>query len=145
MTKAIIEGFLIAEAARLSGLTRAMLDYLSREGVLTPSTPGRRGRGRPRRYSFGDVVMLRAIARLLHAGVSVRRLKKALRLLRPHHRDITPDSLPMQYLVTDGRTVYFRDRHSLLKLDGSEQMTFLFVLELRDVRREVLLRAAAGG
>ena len=71
MNSDTVQDFLIARAAKLSGLTPAMLNYLCREKVLLPSVPGRRGRGRPRRYSFGDVVMLRVIAKLLKAGVSV--------------------------------------------------------------------------
>jgi DNA-binding transcriptional MerR regulator len=143
MARTIIESFLIADAARASGLTPAMLDYLCREKVLVPSTPGQRGRGRPRRYSFGDVVMLRVLSRLLAAGISVQRLKKALQSLRRFHKAIRPLSLPADYLVTDGRRAYLRDKDGLLELDGSGQMSFLFVLELRDVRREVL-KAARG-
>lgn len=144
MSKSVVDSFLIADAASLSGLSPAMLDYLCRCKILVPNTPGRRGRGRPRRYSFGDVVMLRVLANLLKAGISVQRLKKALQALRRYHKDITPYSLPTQYLVTNGRNVYLRDKHQLLDLDGSEQMSFMFVVELKTVHQEVL-RAAAGG
>ena len=144
MAQTTVQDFVIAEAAALSGLTVSMLDYLCRQNVLAPSTPGRRGRGRSRRYSFGDVVMLRVIARLLKAGVSVERSKRALRAVRQYHKTITPTSVPTQFLVTDGRVVYFRNKNNLLDLDGSGQMSFLFVLELRHVRNEVL-RAATGG
>jgi DNA-binding transcriptional MerR regulator len=139
-----INHFPTAQAARLSGLTPMMLDYLCRVEVLVPSQPGRRKRGCPRKYSFGDVVILRALARLLQAGVSVQRLKLALRSLRKHHKDISPTSLPAQYLVTDGRRVYLHERDTLREMDGSNQMAFMFVLELSQVRREVL-RAASGG
>lgn len=144
MAKATIENFVIAEAAVLSGLSQSMLDYLCRQNVLVPSTPGRRGPGRPRRYSFGDVVMLRVIARLLKAGVSVEKSKRALRALRRYHKDITPTSLPTQYLVTDGKAVYLRNRENLLDLDGTGQMSFFFVLELRNVQNEVLRATARG-
>lgn len=140
----LINDFLISDAARLSGLSRTMLDYLCREKVMIPSGLGRRGRGCPRRYSFGDVVMLRIIARLLRAGVSVKRLKVAFRAFRRCHKDITPASFPAQYLVTDGHRVYMRDRDSLLDLDGTRQMSFLFILELRDVHQEVLRAVARG-
>lgn len=138
MTKDVVEGFLIVEAARLSGLTRPMLDYLCRQNVLVPSTRGRRGRGCPRLYSFGDVVMLRLLARLLGLGMSVQRLKTALRSLRPHHKSISRDALPAQYIVTNGARVFLRDKDHLLDLDGTGQMSFLFVIELGDVRKDVL-------
>src|SRR5688572_18042297 len=135
--KKIIDSFASSDAARWSGLTRPMLDYLCREQVLVPSGQGPRGRGCRRQYSFGDIVVLRLIARLLKAGVAVRRLKRAFRALRQYHQEITPASFPAQYVVTDGHRIYLRDRDSLLDLDGGKQMSFLFVLELGDVHREV--------
>lgn len=139
MRRTVVASYIIADAARLSGLSPVMLDYLCREKILVPSTPGKRGRGNPRKYSFGDVVMLRVLARLLKSGVAVKRLKKALISLRHYQSKISQDSLPAQYLVTDGSRVYLRnDKRALLDMDGSEQMSFLFVLELEQVRREVL-------
>jgi hypothetical protein len=88
--------------------------------------------------------MLRILARLLKSGVSVQRLKSALKLLRKYHGQISETSLPAQYLVTDGHKVYLRDHGMLSDLDGSGQKSFLFVVELSHVRGEVL-RAAAGG
>jgi DNA-binding transcriptional MerR regulator len=144
MAKQPIDSFEIAQAANLSGLTVSMVDYLCREQVLIPTMRWRRGRGRPRRYSFGDVVMLRVLGRLLDAGVSVRRIKQALQTLRRYHKDITRTSLPRQYFVTDGRKVYLRDKDTLLDLDGTAQMSFLFVLELRQVQDEVLRAIGRG-
>jgi DNA-binding transcriptional MerR regulator len=138
MSKLVIDSFLIAHAAKLSGLTTYMVDYLCREDILVPQVRGRRGRGRPRRYSFGDVVMLRVIARLLKSGVSVKRLKRALKTLRPYHRNISRDTLMTNYFVTDGRQVFLHDKEALIDLDGSGQMSFMFVLELEDVRQDVL-------
>jgi len=144
MEESVLEGFPIRRAAKLSGLKPAMVDYLCRQEILVPSSPGRRGRGCPRLYSFGDVVMLRVLARLLEAGVSVRRLKTALKSLRKYHKQICHDRLPAQYLVSDGRNIYLREGGSLSDLDGSGQTSFLFVLELGHVQREVL-RAVSGG
>jgi DNA-binding transcriptional MerR regulator len=138
----VIDGYLIGDAARHSLLTRAMLDYLCREKVVVPSLPAKRGRGRPRRYSFGDLVLLRALEKLLSAGVSVRRVRKALQTLREYFGDISPERLPTHYLVTDGAGVYLQEyskgKKRLLDLDGTGQMSFFFVLELRDIHREIL-------
>lgn len=143
MTDSVIRGFPVARAAKLSGLNPAMVDYLCRQGILVPSNPGRRGRGRPRQYSFGDVVMLRVLAALLSRGVSVSRLKGALKAVRKLHGLISPDSLPAQYFVTDGRKVYFQEKDTLHELDGNGQTAFLFVLELHHIQQEVR-RAMAG-
>lgn len=138
MSKRFVDSFVIAEAAALCGLSAYMLDYLCRVGVLMPSAGVRRGRGRARRYSFGDVVMLRAISQLLAAGLSVQRLKVALRALRPYHNKISATSTPAKYLVTNGTDVFFKDGNKVFDLDGSGQMTFLFVLEIADLQRQVI-------
>ena len=136
------QDFPIAKAARLSGLNRTMVDYLCRQGILVPSLPKHRGRGRQRRYSFGDVVMLRVIAKLLDNGISVMRLKQALVALRKHHSQITPTSLPGSYLVTDGRQVFLKhDEATLETLDEAGQMSFAFVIELNTVRLAVMKEA----
>lgn len=141
----VIDGYLIADAAKLSGLTTAMVNYLCREKILVPNGPGKRGRGCPRKYSFGDVVMLRLLAGLLNVGVSVLRVKKALRAVRKFHKDIRPGSLPADYLVTDGKRVFLWDgTQSLLDLDGSGQMSFLFVLDLKSAQQEVIRIAVSG-
>src|SRR6266404_1093638 len=95
-------------AADLSGLSRSMIDYLSREKlVMASGSPGRH-RGRQRRYSFGDVVTLRIVARLLASGIEVERLRKALRQLQRRTKHIRPESLPFRYLVTNGQELFFQ-------------------------------------
>jgi DNA-binding transcriptional MerR regulator len=118
-----------------------MVDYLCRHGIIVPSGPRKRGRGRPREYTFGDVVMLRSVAALLRAGVSVARLRDSLVALRRRHPEITPHTIPARYLVTDGEAVYFSSgKEPLETLDRAGQFTFGFVLEVRRVRAEVLER-----
>ena len=131
--------YTIAEAAKLSGLKSGMVDYLCRTEVVMPTEQRSRGRGIHRRYSFGDVVILRAVARLLLSGVSPAKLKKSLNDLRKHHSDITPDSLPAELIVTDGVNIFLRTREEYLEtLDGSGQMAFSFVLEMRSLRQDIL-------
>ena len=127
-----------ADAVRLSGLTRTMLDYVVRTGLLVPSGAARRRRGVRRSFTFGDVVMLRALARLLGAGVSVLQLRKSLRALRRRHPEITPTSLPGNVLVTDGYSVLLRDGDDVLEDLSNGQLAFAFVLELRRLRDETL-------
>lgn len=129
----------IKGAARLSALPVSMLNYLARTGVLVPSKPRLKKRGRIRRYTLGDVVMLRILASLLASGISVARLKSGLKALRKFHPAITPTSLPAKYLVTDGAKVYLREKNQTLEsLDAKGQMVFAFVVELEQVRAEVL-------
>ena len=129
----------IKGAAKLSGLPVTMVNYLGRTGVLVPSRPRQRKRGRVRRYILGDVVMLRILASLLRSGISVARLKKGLKAFRKYHPEITPTSLPARYLVTDGTRVYLRHQNQTLEtLDEGGQMAFAFVVEIEHVRAKIL-------
>jgi DNA-binding transcriptional MerR regulator len=134
--------FEVRAAAHLADLGLPMVDYLCRSKLLIPSSPGSRGRGRRRLYSFGDVVVLRAIARLLKHGISVTRLKVALAALRKHHPEITPTSLPASLLVTDGRTVFLRRGRDVAEDLARGQLTFAFVLDLSQIRGEVVSKLA---
>lgn len=130
--------FYAGEAARLSGLPPTMVDYLCRCRLAVPTHAQQKGRGHRRQYSFGDVVMLKTIKRMLDAGMSVLQLGRALRSLRRHHPEITPNSLPGNYLVTDGLRIYFRHgNHAVEELTGG-QYSFAFVVELEKVKQEVL-------
>ena len=129
----------IKGAAKLSGLPVTMVNYLGRTDVLVPSRHKKRKRGRARRYTLGDVVMLRILATLLTYGISVARLKKGLKSFRKYHPEITPTSLPARYLVTDGIRVYlWHENQALETLDDKGQMAFAFVLEIEQARAAVL-------
>ena len=94
-------------AARLSGWSVYMLDYLARSDVLLPAVPARaqRQHGRPRKYLFGDIVVLCALHQLTSRGVSVLRLRPSLKAIRPVHAKITASKIPARYLLTSGDTV----------------------------------------
>jgi len=115
-----------------------MVNYLCREAIVVPSDGPRRGRGVQRLFSFGDIVVLRAIAKLLQGGVSVYRLRKALKELRSVHPEITATRMPAAYLVTDGRDVLLRHRTGVLELLSSGQFSFAFVVEMESVRKEAV-------
>jgi hypothetical protein len=46
----------------------AMVNYLVRQRIVTPTAGARRGRGVQRKFSFGDLVVLKAVTKLLEAG-----------------------------------------------------------------------------
>jgi DNA-binding transcriptional MerR regulator len=134
------EWFPASQAARLSGLTRSMVDYLCRQNIVTPSCSCHRGHGTPRHYSFGDVVALRLVARLSKAGVSSLRLRKGLARLRQYHPSITLSALPASHIVTDGQDIFLRGAGDALERATDGQYAFAFVIELEQLRREVVQR-----
>ncbi len=68
------------EAQRIAGISFRQLDHWTRTSVVRPAVNAT-GRGNRRRWTFRDLVALRAIAALRQAGASlqsVRRVQRAL-------------------------------------------------------------------
>ncbi len=130
------ETFSAKEAAKLAGLSFAMLNYLGRYDIVGPSGSDQRSRGRARRYLYADLLLLRVIGRLLQNGISVLRLRRALEGLRA--RQSSADLLTKRFVVTDGYNIFFQDS-GVAELLETGQMTFAFVLELSSLRSEMSL------
>jgi DNA-binding transcriptional MerR regulator len=130
----IVETFSAAQAAKLAGLSLDMVNYLCRHEIVVASGSVERGRGRPRRYTYADAVLLRVVGRLLKQGVSVLGLKKSITAYRK--RGLADDISAFRYFVTDGYNVYFRNSGSLEDV-ASGQSSFAFVLDLQATRREI--------
>jgi len=67
-------GYSVAEVATLLGVTAARVRYFVRAGLLDP----RRGARGEYRFTFQDLVLLRAAQGLLTAGVKLPRVRRAL-------------------------------------------------------------------
>lgn len=90
------------------------------------------------KYTFADLVALRAVAHFLKQGVLVSRLKRALGALRARYPEIGLESVPARYLVMDsGKALYFADQHGAMERLSDGQLVFAFVLEFTQVRDEV--------
>lgn len=133
----VIDHFLTGELRELAGLTKPMVDYLCRHGLLQPSKSPRRerGYGKRRRFDFSDVLLARSIRKLLDADVSVLSMRTALIQLR--------QLLGEQATLRDRRIVICDgvphltqpDRPPVNLLSGG-QMTFSFVLDIKDTWRK---------
>jgi hypothetical protein len=142
-TRPVAQHFSASQAASFSGLSLAMLNYLCRHQVVIPSNANSSRRGVQRLFSFGDLVVLRAIAKLLSAGVSVSRLNRGLARLRKSHPEITKTGMPASYLVTDGKDVYLRHKSGVVELLSNGQLGFAFVVEMETLRKEAVEFAEA--
>lgn len=120
----------------------AMVNYLVRQKIVIPTAGRKRGRGIQRKFSFGDIVVLKAVTKLLEGGVSVYRLRRAFADFRESHPEITPLSMPAAYLVTDGKDVLLRHKTGVLELLISRQFSFAFVIDVDSMRREAVAFAA---
>ena len=78
------EGYRIPDVQKIVGISYRQLDYWARTGLVRPSVRDAGGSGTQRLYSFEDLVVLRTIKKLLDAGVSLQRIRKAIGFLRDH-------------------------------------------------------------
>jgi DNA-binding transcriptional MerR regulator len=162
----LFDSFSAKRAANLSGFnTVAMLDYLQRAGVFHPrGTKGGRGRGKRRSYEFRDVLVLKAIKRLLDAGASVSSLSKALSEFQKTNWSADPVTLEdahgvVRYLVASGDDIYLaKDADVLINLSKKGQLAFSFIIDidvlwqelraglgLKSVQRELSLEGGSAG
>lgn len=137
--------FTAKEVARYSGVaSHWTVDYFCRTGLIVPSAAGSRGRGRPRLFTFADIVILRAIQKLLEKGISPKRLIGDLKKQRKRYRDIQPGNLPERYMVTDGQRIFFTNIRSLDTFsDPDGQFVFGFYIDLQLMQTEVKQKLVA--
>ncbi|HEV2905753.1 MAG TPA: MerR family transcriptional regulator [Actinomycetota bacterium] len=96
------QGYRVPEVQRLVGISYRQLDYWARTGLVRPSVKDADGSGSQRQYSFHDLLQLRIIKKLLDAGVSLQRVRKAVDFLKDHLKK-SPQGLT---LMSDGTRIY---------------------------------------
>lgn len=97
-------GYRAPQVCNIVGITYRQLDYWARTDLLRPSLAAAQGSGSQRLYSFGDIVQLRVVKRLLDAGMSLKKIRQAMDLLRDQLQSDTP--LADVTLLSDGTTIY---------------------------------------
>lgn len=96
------QGYRGPSVCKIVGISYRQLDYWATKGVVTPSIADAQGSGTRRLYSFGDIVELRVIKKLLDAGVSLPKIRRALEFVRSELKRPIADVT----LVSDGRTIH---------------------------------------
>jgi DNA-binding transcriptional MerR regulator len=98
------QGFGRDEVMRAAGISYRQLDYWARTKLLVPSVLDARGSGSKREYSFADIVKARTVKKLLDAGVSLPKIRKAIDFVRNE----MGRPLEEVTIVSNGRNVYAR-------------------------------------
>lgn len=99
-----IDGYRAPQVCNLVGISYRQLDYWARTGLIRPSVQTARGSGTQRLYSFTDIVQLKVVKRLLDAGMSLKRIRSAMDILRAQLDSDAP--LADVTLLSDGTTIY---------------------------------------
>ena len=95
------QGYRVPEVCKIVGISYRQLDYWARTDLVIPSIRDARGSGTQRLYSFQDLVILRVIKRLLDAGVSLQRVRRAVEYLQQMEEKASGVTL-----FSDGKGVY---------------------------------------
>lgn len=98
------QGYRAPQVCKIVGITYRQLDYWARTDLLKPSVAAAAGSGSQRRYSFSDIVQLRVVKRLLDAGMSLKKIRQAMDILREQLESDQP--LADVTLLSDGSTIY---------------------------------------
>jgi len=97
-------GWRAPQVCNLVGISYRQLDYWARTGLITPSVQTAQGSGTQRLYGFTDVVQLKVVKRLLDAGMSLKKIRSAMDILRDQLQSERP--LDDVTLLSDGSTIY---------------------------------------
>jgi len=98
------QGFRAPQVCKIVSITYRQLDYWARTGLMQPSLQTAHGSGSQRLYSFQDIVQLRVVKRLLDAGMSLKRIREAMDILKEQLDSDRP--LNDVTLLSDGSTIY---------------------------------------
>lgn len=124
------------EVGRLVDLSASALRTLVRQRYVLPQS-GPRGAWR---FSFQDLIALRAARSLIDGGLSTRQISRAVRELRRH----LPAQLPLSGLSIRARGERISVREAGAEWEGHSGQ-YLLALEVTMSRGELLLHDAAAG
>ena len=97
-------GYRAPQVCSLVGITYRQLDYWARTGLIEPSVQTAQGSGTQRRYAFADIVQLKVVKRLLDAGMSLKKIRSAMSILREQLASSNPPTDVT--LLSDGATIF---------------------------------------
>ncbi len=105
------------------------LYYYEHTGLVVPSLRKAQGRGYPKLYSTEDFIILRWLVSLQKSGVPVSRFRSILGYLKKKMPEVLKK--PHNWtLVTDGKSVQFKDNQSSRKVEVIEDTgQYLFALD----------------
>lgn len=139
-TAAVMPGYSIRQAARVSGVTRRQIEYwlqtdLVRQSVTVP------GRARPL-FSFFDLVELRTIARLRDDGrISLQKVRRVVGELEK----VRDRPLRTCTLLSDGRRIYYVDEDGGTIVDVLHEWQTVIAVSLHRVEFEVRAELSLAG
>lgn len=127
--RSVFRLFKTREVVDLLDLSRRQLQYWAKTGLIEPSmrTPGGH-----HRYSFDDLVALKATKRLIEAGVSVQKIRKSVRSLQALLPQVGRPLSELVLVATEDVVLVFGEDTVFEAVSGQE-----WVFEVAAFQREV--------
>lgn len=138
--------FTAGEASRLAGFAKPwMLGHLEREGIFVREHSSDTRHGRPRKYTYADVVILRSINRLLEIGARPARIKAIISRLGQNEGlsgtreqvEALSRALGTRLFITEKEALVLDDEQKLLDLLASGQLAFGFMVDFSECVKPV--------
>jgi len=126
------QGFSGTRTAKVVGITYRQLDYWARTDLIRPSLADAEGSGSRRQYSYNDLLELKAIKKLLDAGIKLEKVRKVFEYLREH----VSGDIASAHIVIDGGSVNLYDDGQLIDVLQKGQGV-LNVLSMGGVKSEL--------
>jgi DNA-binding transcriptional MerR regulator len=137
-----IEYFRSRDVVQILGVSRRQLQYWAQTDLVEPSA---RTPGGHHRYTFEDLVALKATVRLIEAGVSVQKIRKSIRALRALLPSVKKPLAELVLVATGDVVLVFRGETAFEAVSGQEWVfeVALFQREVQNWRRETGKRGNA--
>ncbi|HVP31482.1 MAG TPA: MerR family transcriptional regulator [Myxococcota bacterium] len=117
------------EVVEILGLSRRQLQYWAQTDLVQPSVTTRGGH---HRYTFQDLVALRAARRLIDAGVSVQRIRSSIQALRRLLPTVTRPLAELVLVATGDVVLVFHEGAAFEAVSGQE-----WVFPVAELEREI--------
>jgi MerR HTH family regulatory protein len=124
-----VELFRTREVAQILGVSRRQLQYWAKTDLVLPS---HRTEGGHHRYTFQDLVALKAAKRLIDAGVSVQRIRRSIGALRRILPSVSQPLAELVLVATGDVVLVLREGTAFEAVSGQE-----WVFEVARFQREV--------
>ena len=119
--------FLSGDVSRMAGVSLRQLQWWDERKLVSPPIEDHR-----RVYTTGQVLEILAVAALRYKGLSLKKIRKVLRLLRRElgQQGGIPVAKSRSYLVTDGNSVFVDDQPEgvLNRIADAKHATYLVCL-----------------
>jgi len=123
------DSFSRQQAAAITGLSPRQLGYWRKTGLVVPAA---RTNGGHARYTFTDLIALRAAKRLLDANISLQRIRKCLQSLTGFLPTANQPLVELSLVVTGDVVLVFHGERAFDALTGQE-----WVFPIAELAKEV--------